>query len=332
MNKISIKNYFLLLLLFLAVNNVSAQKVQFNEIKQQKIDIKIKNIEDNVLLEGTAIFPKDNFEKLVFLIPGSDRDTRETHPKLMTMLLENNIGVVAFDDRGIGKSTGDFYDATTKQLSKDAKLCFDKIKGLFPNKKIGIIAHSKGGMVTQILFEDKSFTLDFVVFWATPNIAGEEHGKDQIRSFHDHFKFDKEDVETTIEICQKMNEILRKNTSNSDAKKEIKALMASYKIKKSPSKGFYTQEYRDIIDYSPYKGLCNIKCPVLGIGGENDKIVLTDKNLKALENTLQKCGNNNITCISIPKLKHFLTEDDNKDYRLIDDNAATRMIQWILKQ
>ncbi len=135
-------------------------------------DINFMNATDKTILSGTLLEPKTDYKKIVVIIPGSGKDTRHSHYKLTEQLLQNNIAVYRFDDRGVGKSKG-FYSNSIDLLSMDIVGAIQRIfYQFFENKKeIGIISHSLGGMATIIAreaLEKEEIKLDFLIQIASP--------------------------------------------------------------------------------------------------------------------------------------------------------------------
>ena len=110
-------------------------------------EVVFKNREANVTLAGTLTLPnKDEKFPVVILISGSgpqDRDESFMGHKpflvLADYLTKQGIGVLRFDDRGHGKSTGDFGNATTEDFSKDvlSAVAYLKTRSDVDIKKIG---------------------------------------------------------------------------------------------------------------------------------------------------------------------------------------------------
>ena len=113
---------------------------------------KIKNIEnyiskeigfynsvDDLKISGTLITPKSEYKKIIIIVPGSGKDTRNSHYKLTEEFLKNNIGVYRFDERGVGKSEGKFTKSID-HLSYDLAYAIMHLKSLLKlqEKKIDI--------------------------------------------------------------------------------------------------------------------------------------------------------------------------------------------------
>ena len=83
-------------------------------------DITFENKQDSVVLAATLTMP-DSLDKFpaVILISGSsptNRDSESFHHKpfqvLADYLTRNGIAVLRYDDHGVNKSTGNFYNST----------------------------------------------------------------------------------------------------------------------------------------------------------------------------------------------------------------------------
>ncbi|MEZ0130419.1 alpha/beta hydrolase family protein, partial [Flavobacterium sp. LBUM151] len=113
-------------------------------------DVIFENKIDNVILEGTLSLPQKegNFPVLI-LISGYGKQSRDKeylgHKSFLVIgdyLTKKGIGVLRFDDRGAGKSTGDYSKATTADFSKDVEAGVDgKIKEQDSTKKHMLVIH-----------------------------------------------------------------------------------------------------------------------------------------------------------------------------------------------
>jgi hypothetical protein len=66
---------------------------------------------------------------------------------LADYLSKNGVGVFRYDDRGIGKSTGEFGSTTETDFTSDLLAIFAALKKKYPGHPIGIYGHSEGGMI-----------------------------------------------------------------------------------------------------------------------------------------------------------------------------------------
>lgn len=129
-------------------------------------EIDFQNIDEDISLSGTLITPKSDFSKIVIIVPGSGKDTRYTHFILAEELLKSGNAVFRFDERGIGKSEGEYSELATG-LSNDLRFAIYELQKGYSDKKFGVIGHSLGGIATLMAIE-KKIKLDFIVFIETP--------------------------------------------------------------------------------------------------------------------------------------------------------------------
>jgi alpha-beta hydrolase superfamily lysophospholipase len=118
--------------------------------EQKELEIKNKNIK----IAGTLTLPKETNFPIVILVSGSgqqDRDCELVGHKpfwiLADYLSKNGIAVFRFDDRGIGKSTGEFGSSTETDFTSDVLAIFSYLKKKYPGHPIGIYGHSEGGII-----------------------------------------------------------------------------------------------------------------------------------------------------------------------------------------
>ena len=118
--------------------------------EQKELEIKNKNIK----IAGTLTLPKETNFPIVILVSGSgqqDRDCELVGHKpfwiLADYLSENGIAIFRYDDRGIGKSTGEFGSSTETDFTSDVLAIFSYLKKKYPGHPIGIYGHSEGGII-----------------------------------------------------------------------------------------------------------------------------------------------------------------------------------------
>src|SRR5262249_27400993 len=90
-------------------------------------------------------------------------------------LTRKGIAVLRADDRGIGKSTGDFGKATSLDFTDDALggVAYLKTRKEIDPKRIGLAGHSEGGLIAPIA-PTKSSDVAFIILLAGPGYQGTE--------------------------------------------------------------------------------------------------------------------------------------------------------------
>jgi len=124
-------------------------------------DIMFKNNSAGIELAGTLTLPKDKkASKIAILISGSGPQNRNeevvNHRPFLVWsdwLTKQGIGVLRYDDRGVGKSTGSFSDATSADFADDAEAAVNYIlsRNDLKNISIGLMGHSEGGMIAPMV-------------------------------------------------------------------------------------------------------------------------------------------------------------------------------------
>lgn len=120
---------------------------------QQELVIKA---DKKIQLAGTLILPdleKNKAFPLVIMVSGSgaqDRDCEILGHRPFWVLADamgrQGIASFRYDDRGVGKSSGSFKDATQVDFSNDLLAIISQLKKTYPNATIYIYGHSEGGM------------------------------------------------------------------------------------------------------------------------------------------------------------------------------------------
>ena len=118
--------------------------------ERKELEIKSKKVS----IAGTLTLPKETDFPIVILVSGSgqqDRDCELVGHKpfwiLADYLSKNGIAVFRYDDRGIGKSTGEFGSSTETDFTDDLLAIFAFLKKKYPGHPIGIYGHSEGGII-----------------------------------------------------------------------------------------------------------------------------------------------------------------------------------------
>ena len=181
---------FTFLLMCLSINIHSQEIMSYERYIENKkrfnfFDYTVLQNKESITLKGTLITPKEDYKKIVIIVPGSGKDTRNSHFQLTEYLLENNIAVFRYDERGVGLSNGKYSNSSYTITNMIDDLCsiYEKLKEdeKLVNKKIGLLGHSQGGIIT-IGSIDKGLKCDFIVQWATPIQRASDFFKYQIKT------------------------------------------------------------------------------------------------------------------------------------------------------
>jgi hypothetical protein len=302
--------------------------------------LETENISDNIILKGTLIEPKTYYTKVVIIVPGSGKDTRNSHYKLTEKLLENNIAVYRYDERGCGVSTGKFntYLYNINDMTNDLKFVFRDLKNnkSLTNKKIGLLGHSLGGMVTIGILESNLIP-DFFVQWATPIQSKGAFLKYQlvtgVNKFEEELIYDS--LEQKLIVMDKINNTIFENKNDENIKlcKKIAKISREIGYTKNKYKRFtYANFYstKELIKKDLESAYKNCTINLLYIIGENDKYVEAEKETELL----LSFKNENIEIVKIKNLNHYLKSGNESVENMyeIENEASNEIVNWIKKQ
>lgn len=327
----------------------------------QEEEVIYENKQAAVKLAGTLTIPPQGGPfPAVLLISGSGpQDRNETildhHPFLVLAdyLTRLGIAVLRVDDRGVGKSGGDFTQATSEDFASDvlAGLEYLKSREEINPKQIGLIGHSEGGIIAPMVAVQSS-DVAFIILMAGTGLMGEEilylqgelilraeGASDEAiaknRSLQEQMFTIVKEEKDSITAEKRLRTILEDAISELEGReKEMAQAKAEAQIELILSPWF-----RYFLTYDPRPTLTKVKCPVLAINGQKDLQVPPKENLAAIEEALKAGGNNNYTIKELSGLNHlFQTAETGSlsEYARIEETisptALKIMSDWILEQ
>lgn len=325
-------------------------------------EIIFRNDIDGINLAGTLTLPKGKGPfKAVILITGSGPQNRNEellgHKPFLIIsdyLTRNGIAVLRYDDRGIGKSEGEFPKATTLDFVVDvlSAVQYLKTRKEIDSKKIGLIGHSEGGLIAPIV-ATKTDDVAFIILLAGPGLPGSDiitmqaeliarvkgETEENIKTGKDfNIKVFKE-INTQTDVTELKNTLdnifseFYDNLSNEE--KEKTGSKKSFLLR---SKTLLTPWFRYFLKYDPRPTLEKVKCPVLALNGEKDLQVPAKENLKEIEIALKKGGNKNFKIVELPVLNHLFQtaktgspSEYSKITETFSPKALKIIIEWINK-
>ncbi|MGQ9620587.1 MAG: alpha/beta hydrolase [Bacteroidales bacterium] len=292
-------------------------------------EVSIPNKKFNIYLSGTLTLPEgDGPFPAVILITGSGAQNRDEaimgHKPFLVIadyLTRNGIAVLRYDDRGVGKSQGNYAGATTADLATDAEAAFSFLKNYekINPSEIGFIGHSEGGLIACIAGASNR-DVAFIVSLASPGVKGEEILFRQQADIAKLSGVKETTLKQSADINRKLYSIVKKEKDDLAAEGKV---IAAYrktlkKQKKSPQEiensvsqlynSFGAAVYpwfRYFLTTEPANFWRQVKCPVLALNGEKDTQIAADVNLPAIENAVHASGNTSIKTIKFPGLNHL---------------------------
>ncbi len=324
-------------------------------------DVVFKNTDAQIKLAGTLTLPNKN-EKfpVVILISGSGPQDRDEsfmgHKPFLVLsdhLTKQGIGVLRFDDRGHGKSAGDFGNATTEDFAKDvlSAITYLKTRNDVDVKHIGLIGHSEGGIIAP-LAANNSKDVSFMVLLASTGISGAELSVMQSKTLR---QFPVKDEVTYEKNTRKAISIVTSNKSETEIKKELtthyndflRPILTSLNVPEKNINAFIESQLktslkpwsRYFLQYNPADEIEKLQIPVLSLNGSKDTQVNAKINQEGIQKALIKGNNQDYKIVELENLNHFFQECETgkmDEYRKIEQTfsptALKEISNWILKR
>ena len=312
-------------------------------------------------LSGTLTLPKDSNPKaLVVLISGSGPQNRDEEimnhkPFLLwaDYLTKRGIGVLRFDDRGVGKSGGSFSASTSFDFADDVNSAVDYLRsrGEFKNIKIGLMGHSEGGLIAPIV-ASKRGDVSFLVLLAAPGVKGSDIIVAQQELIGKASGAPAEEVEKYSKISRELYDIIDKERDNPILKKLLRDFIATNAGEATESQinqqvaAITTPWMLTFLNYDPAESQTKIKIPVIAVNGTKDLQVPYEENLKALEKSFLTAHGNNkdsfdkyVTIMKIEGVNHLFQRSETglpMEYSKIEETISPEVLEkvttWILEK
>lgn len=305
---------------------------------------------------------------VVILITGSgpqDRDETIFDHKPFAVIADHltreGIAVLRVDDRGVGKTTGSFGNATTADFANDVEAGIEYLKSRadVDTNSIGLIGHSEGGLIAPIV-ASKRKDVHFIVLLAGPGVPiidmMEQQNADVMTSQGigavdiDLYRPLYRDLVTTIinakdsaDAAQKAITLFKKwQTANTAVTVKNTTGVTSDKS----MIGFINIFVRDLtspwfkyfMKLNPADYLRKVTCPVLALNGEKDIQVSASQNLEAIDLILKGVNHKKYISKQIAGLNHLFQHCDKctvDEYEVLEesfDPGTLKIISdWIKK-
>jgi pimeloyl-ACP methyl ester carboxylesterase len=332
-------------------------------------EVAYENKAQNIHLEGTLTKPANaNKFPVVLLITGSgpqDRDeTIGLHKSFFVMadyFTRQGIAVLRVDDRGVGKSTGNFPAATSVDFASDvmAGIHYLKTRTDIDTARIGLLGHSEGAMIAPYVAA-RSKDVSFIVMLAGPAEGGMKTMYYQ--AVTKPFAAYPETVRTAygalynkmLEIClqdslarnvsayvrriypqwkkQQSAETIAAVTHGAGDEDMIKLFSGSFGAVANPW-------FRFFLTYDPQADLEHLQIPVFALNGEKDEQV-NPANLALIKNIFTANKNQHYKIQEVPGVNHLFQHCKNcgsvEEYLALEetfDKETLVMIgEWIKAQ
>jgi len=305
----------------------------------------------NVTLAATLTIPqgKGPFPGVLLITGSGPQDRDETllgHKPFLILsdyLTRHGIAVLRADDRGTGKSTGVFGNATTADFATDAEagVAYLKTRPEVDPHKIGLVGHSEGGVIAPMVAA-RNKDVAFIVMMAGTGVPGDQVILAQSEAIDVANGKKPEDVAKSAAIQKEVIRLIETEKDQAVLEKDLHEKMAG--DSSEAQIGMEIRQFTSVwakyfLTYDPATALRKVTCPVLAINGSLDKQVLPDQNLPPIRKALEEAGNKHFEIDELQGLNHlFQTAKTGSpaEYAQIEETmspiALEKMSTWILKQ
>jgi fermentation-respiration switch protein FrsA (DUF1100 family) len=314
-------------------------------------DVRYPNPSANVTLAGTLTVPNGPgpYPAVLLLSGSGPQDRNESlmgHQPFLVLadhLTRHGIAVLRVDDRGVGKSTGNFGAATTVDFASDADagVAFLMQRAEVNKQKIGLVGHSEGGIIAPIVGA-RNPAVAFMVLLAGSGVPGDEIVLAQSALIAEASGLPRDQVEQNTRNLREILDLIKREPDQTLLQSKIRAALTG----KLPAaqidlqiKTLTTPWFRHFLSYDPAPTLRRVTRPVLAMNGEKDLQVPAKQNLDAIRAALSAGGNTRSEVLELPGLNHlFQTAKTGvpAEYGAIEETfapaALDKISRWIASQ
>ena len=311
-----------------------------------------------IKLAGTLTWPKEGGpHPAVVLISGSgpqDRDEQVMGHRpfliLADHLTRHGVAVLRYDDRGVGKSQGDYAAASTEEFVTDALAAVEYLKSRkeIDPERIGLIGHSEGGVTGPVAAGRAPGDVAFMVLLAGVGVPMDEL---LVRQGHDLMKLGGAPagaIEKANALQRKLFRAVKDAPDAPAAEKAVRAVIEAEAATMSEAertaaglagpgvdgqvKVITGPWFRGLLRYDPAATLAKVTCPVLAVCGEKDIQVAAKENLEGIRAGLAAGGNPDVEVVELPGLNHLLQHCKTgaiAEYATIEETMAAEALDVV---
>ncbi|WP_262690134.1 alpha/beta hydrolase family protein [Kordiimonas aestuarii] len=302
----------------------------------------------DVTLAGTLTVPEGQgpFPAAILISGSGPQDRDETllghkpFAVLADYLTRHGIAVLRYDDRGFGKSTGDYGASTSADFATDANAAFAFLKAhsdIRPDA-IGFIGHSEGGLVAPVAAEVNP-DLAYIVFLAGPAVKTRDLLVTQRRTISTSNGASAADIKHVEEQTESVLDAVASAASTEEARTRLDTLMTPEVMtamgmppeRKEPAIRQLTSNwFRYFLNHDPVPYLQALEMPVLALNGTLDQQVDAAENLTGMRRAFN--GHKDATVMELDGLNHmFQTAKTGglDEYMVIEETFAPKALALI---
>jgi pimeloyl-ACP methyl ester carboxylesterase len=291
-----------------------------------------------VQIAGTVTKPpagKPPFPAL-FFVSGSGPQDRNgmthlfdvgTH-EILDHLTHKGFLVLRVDDRGVGKSTGDYTSASWSDLIADARnaLALLRRRDDVDDRRLFLLGHSEGAE-TALTIAAEEGGLRGLVLMAPPGRSVDRLILDQIKTLGRRSGKSEEKIKADLEKQREYFEWIRK--PGEWKKGEVPDELLRLKRKR--------RWFQEHMASDPREVVARVKCPVLLLQGGKDFQVSVEADARVLEAVLKEAGHGDYRLHVFPNLDHLFKPEPGESSmeryldpkRRVDEKFLSVLGEWL---
>jgi pimeloyl-ACP methyl ester carboxylesterase len=325
---------------------------------------------EGVELAGTLTLPTgDGPHPVVVLMSGSGPQDRDESLRpaasikpfalIADALTSAGVGVLRYDDRGVGGSTGDYGSATVADLTEDVRAALDYLatRGDVDQARLGLLGHSEGGIYAATLGADDP-RVAFVVGMAAPAVEGIQLLVDQAEMIGRTSGTSEEVLATTTPLYAEAyraalagdaaatEEHLREaGGAYWDAQSEdVRVVLGEREAFIDRQVGaqlptLMSEWFRSVLGSDPAADWSRVTVPVLALFGALDVQVPPAPNEDALREALEQARNDDVTVVTFPDANHLFQAAETgglEEYGRLPDTFSAdvlpTLVDWVVQR
>jgi pimeloyl-ACP methyl ester carboxylesterase len=325
-------------------------------------EVEVENKKAGVTLSGSLVIPvtagdkvSGEFPAVVFATGSGPQDRNEEilgHKSFLVIadyLARRGIASLRCDDRGFGKSTGDFAAATTLDFADDIEAEFEYLASR-PGIKagsVGIVGHSEGGIIAPIV-ASRNARVSFIVLLAGPGIPGEELLYLQGARIAKAQGASDADVARARSVNELLYGIAKGSGDAAEIAAKAKKAYLDWIEASATLTGAEKEEARSSADsvvaplsqpwlraflsLDPRPYLAKVRVPVLALNGSKDLQVPPKENLAAIKAALGSDASAKSELVELPGLNHLFQHANTgapDEYGKIEETFAPEALEAI---
>ena len=327
-------------------------------------EVVFENPKAGIKLAGTLTMPKEGgpFPAVVLVTGSGPQDRDETllgHKPFLVLadhLTRKGIAVLRFDDRGVGKSKGDFNKATSADFATDAFAAMEYLANRkeIDSKRIGLAGHSEGGLIAPMVAAEHPDKTAFIVMLAGTGAKGDAIIERQTQEIGKASGATREGLEVSARLQKLLMDTARSQPDEAAAKKALAGVAVAFakKLSEAEKKALEIEDNSDeglkaseeaaatfaspwmrfFLNHDPAPVLARVKCPVLAVIGSLDLQVLPDQNMPLIKKALKDGANPRFETKVFPGLNHLFQHAKTgqlSEYGQIEETMAPEVMELV---